>query len=508
MTSLSRVTGLVRDIAFAQVLGSGLLADAFFVAFRIPNFFRRIFAEGAFSVAFVPVYSEYEAYGGEARAKAFLDLMFGRLCLILLAVTALGVIGAPVLVMVLAPGFQSEPEKFQSTIEALRFTFPYLFFVSLVAMAGGILNTRDRFSVPALTPVLLNVCLIGAVFLLVPRAENVAVALGLGVLIAGVVQFGFQVPFLRLERRMPMPRIRPRNSEDQFGIEGVRKVYRLMLPSIFGTSVAQLNLLINTILASFLVTGSVSWLYYSDRLMEFPLGIFGIALATAILPTLSAQHASGSTVEFSRTLEWALRLACLISVPASVALAVLAEPLMIVLFQYGEYSPRDAEMAGRSLVAFAIGLLALVWVKVLAPGFFARQDTKTPVKAGAIAVVANIVFSLLLIRPLGHVGLAYATSIAAFINAGLLYKWLRADRVYRPDGGWAVFFFRVALAAVAMGLVLGFFVGDSQNWLDAGVFRRVGLLAQWVLLGAAIYFSCLYAMGIRFHQFLRGPLNE
>jgi putative peptidoglycan lipid II flippase len=508
MTGLSRVTGLVRDIALAQVLGSGLLADAFFVAFRIPNFFRRIFAEGAFSVAFVPVYSEYEAQGGEVPAKAFLDLMFGRLCLILFAVTVLGVIGAPVLVMVLAPGFQSEPEKFQSTIDALRFTFPYLFFISLVAMAGGILNTRDRFSVPALTPVLLNVCLIGAIFLLVPRYENAAVALGLGVLIAGVVQFGFQLPFLRLERRMPVPRIRPRNSEDQSGLEGVRKVYRLMLPAIFGSSVAQLNLLINTMLASTLVTGSVSWLYYSDRLMEFPLGIFGIALGTVILPTLSAQHANGSPAEFSRTLEWALRLACLISVPASVALAVLAEPLMIVLFQYGEFSPRDAEMAGRSLVAFAVGLLALVWVKVLAPGFFARQDTKTPVKAGAIAVVVNIVFSLLLFQPLGHVGLAYAMSIAAFVNAGLLYRWLRADRVYRPERGWSVYIFRVVLAATVMGLVLGFFAGDSKNWLDAGTLHRVGFLAQWVLLGGAIYFSCLYAMGIRFHQFLRRPVHE
>jgi putative peptidoglycan lipid II flippase len=508
MTGLSRVTGLVRDIAFAQVLGSGLLADAFFVAFRIPNFFRRIFAEGAFSVAFVPVYSEYETQGGEVRAKAFLDLMVGRLCLILLAVTVLGVIGAPVLVMILAPGFQSEPEKFQSTIDALRFTFPYLFFISLVAMAGGILNTRGRFSVPAVTPLLLNVCLIGAIFLLVPRSENAAVALGIGVLIAGIAQFGFQVPFLRIEKRMPMPRIRPRKPEDQSGMEGVRKVYRLMLPAIFGSSVAQFNLLINTMLASTLVTGSVSWLYYSDRLMEFPLGIFGIALATAILPTLSTQHANGLPTEFSRTLEWALRLACLICVPASVALAVLAEPLMIVLFQYGEFSPRDSEMAGRSLVAFAIGLPALVCVKVLAPGFFARQNTKTPVKAGVIAVVVNIVFSLLLIWPLEHVGLAYAMSIAAFVNAGLLYRWLCADQVYRPENGWVTYFVRVVLAAAVMGLALGFFIGDSKSWLDVGALRRVNLLAQCVLLGGAIYFSSLYAMGIRFHKFLRRPVNE
>ena len=333
-------------------------------------------------------------------------------------------------------------------------------------------------------------------------------ALGIGVLIAGFVQLGFQLPFLRLEGRMPMPRFRLRNSEDQSGIEGVRKVYRLMLPAIFGVSVAQFNLLINTILASFLVTGSVSWLYYSDRLMEFPLGIFGIALATAILPTLSTQYASGSSAEFSRTLDWALRLACLVSAPASVALAVLAEPLMIVLFQYGEFSPRDAEMAGRSLVAFAVGLLALVWVKVLAPGFYARQNTKTPVKAGVIAVGVNIVFSLLLIWSLGHAGLAYAMSIAAFVNAGLLYRYLLVDRVYRPERGWATYLLRVLIAATAMGLVLGFFVEDSKHRIEAWVLRRVGVLTQWLLLGGAIYFCSLYAMGIRFHQFLRRPVNE
>jgi putative peptidoglycan lipid II flippase len=502
MTGLSRIAGLVRDIVFAQFLGSGLLADAFFVAFRIPNFFRRIFAEGAFSVAFVPVYSGYEAQVGGACTGEFLDFMSGRLGLILLSLTALGTIGAPVLVTMIAPGFLDHPEKFEATTKALRLTFPYLFFISFVAMAGGILNTRERFAVPAITPLFLNVCLIGAVFLLVPRMENAAVALGLGVLIAGIVQLAFQLPFLRLERRLPTPRVNPRSSADEEGLEGVRKVFRLMLPAFFGTSVAQVNLLVNTVVASFLVTGSVSWLYYSDRLMEFPLGIFGIALATVILPKLSSQYVSESLDAFSQTLEWALRLVFVICIPASVALAVLSEPLMIVLFQRGEFSPQDAEMAGRSLVAFAAGLLAFVSVKVLAPGFFARQDTKTPVKAGVFSVIVNIVFCLVLFKPLDHVGLAVATSIAGFVNAGLLCRWLYVEKIYQPAKGWTLYALKVVLSAAIMGLILWFGSGDSEKWLEARTLSRVGMLIQWVTIGGVSYFCSLYAFGIRFHQFI------
>jgi putative peptidoglycan lipid II flippase len=505
MTGLSRITGLVRDVAFAQILGSGLFADAFFVAFRIPNFFRRIFAEGAFSVAFVPVYSETETQGGEGQAKAFLDLLLGRLCVILFFVTAIGIIGAPLLVSILAPGFQSDPEKFQTTVSALRFTFPYLFFISLVAMAGGILNTHGRFAGPAATPILLNVCLLAAIVLLVPIFQNPAVALGVGVLIAGLVQLGFQLPFLHIERRLPAPRIRSRNRDDQLGREDVQKVFRLMLPSLFGVSVAQLNVLINTVLASFLITGSVSWLYYSDRLMEFPLGVFGIALATAILPTLSSQYSEQMPDKFSETLDWALRLACLISIPASVALVVLSEPLMITIFQYGKFSAFDASMSARSLVAFAAGLFAFVSVKVLAPGFFARQDTKTPVKAGVIAVIVNIAFSLLLIRPLGHVGLACATSIAGFTNAGLLLWWLRKKGAYSPLTGWPGHLTRIVLASTLMGLVLVFFVNDSKVWLDASVLLRVALMGQGILVGTAVYFLSLFMMGLRFWHLLRRP---
>jgi len=508
MTVLSRITGLARDIVFAQILGSGLFADAFFVAFRIPNFFRRIFAEGAFSAAFVPVYSEFEARGVESETKAFLDLVLGRLCLILFIVTIFGVIGAKFLVIGLAPGYQAEPEKFQATVDALRFTFPYLFFISLVSMAGGILNTRGRFAVPAATPILLNICLMGAIVLLSQKFDTPTVALAVGVLIAGVIQFGFQLPFLQLERRLPIPKLRPSNREVESDLEGTNKVFRLMLPALFGVSVAQFNLLINTVLASFLVTGSVSWLYYSDRLMEFPLGVFGIALATVILPTLSIQHSNKAADDFSGTLDWALRLAWLLSAPASVALIVLAEPLMISFFQYGEFSSFDANMAGRSLAAFASGLFAFVSVKVLAPAFFARQDIKTPVKAGAIAVVVNILFSLLLIRPLAHVGLAVATSIAGFVNAGLLYWWLRVDRIYKPANGWLSYFLRVTFAAALMGLVIALFANDPRSWLEASATSRVTLLVKEVLVGSSVYFLTLYAMGIRLGAVLRNKKND
>jgi|TARA_Y100000310_G_scaffold333986_1_gene412694 putative peptidoglycan lipid II flippase len=500
MTLLSRVTGLVRDIAFAQFLGSGLMADAFFVAFRIPNFLRRVFGEGAFAVAFVPVYTEYEARYPPHQARAFLELMAGRLSVILLALTVAGVAGAPLVVMAIAPGFLEDPAKYDATVSALRLTFPYLFFISLVAMAGGILNTRDRFVVPAVTPVLLNLCLIGAVWLLLPRMANAALALALGVLLAGIVQLAFQLPFLRVCNRLPRPRLKAHGGNDEVGAQGVQQVFRLMLPALFGVSIAQINLLINTLLASFLVTGSVSWLYYSDRLMEFPLGVFGIALATVILPTLSAQYTRAAEGAFADTMDWALRLVFLVTVPAAAALAVLAFPLMVVLFQRGEFSPNDALMAARSLAAFALGLVPFALVKVLAPGFYARQDTKTPVRAGAVAMVVNAVVAVVLVFSLAHVGLALATSVAGVINAALLYRYLLRDTGFTPSSGWGGFLARITLATVAMAALLWYGMGEPQSWLDAPVLERVGRLAGWVLAGGGAYLAALYLLGIRVHR--------
>jgi len=343
---------------------------------------------------------------------------------------------------------------------------------------------------------------------LVPRAQNASVVLGLGVLVAGFAQLAFQLPFLKIERRLPTPRIRTHTTDQEIAASKTKKVFNLMLPALFGTSIAQLNLLVNTIIASFLVTGSVSWLYYSDRLMEFPLALIGIALATVILPSLSANYATRSVVEFSRTLEWALRLSLLFALPASVGLIVLSEQLMIVLFYYGEFSLRDVKMAGHSLIAFAIGLSAFIWVKVLAPGYFARQDTKTPIKAGIWAIIANLVFSLLLYRPLQHVGLACATSISGFVNAVLLYWWLRSSGIYRPKDKWAAYVFRIFTASLIMGVVLQIFVGDASTWIGRSGGMRVLMLIQWIVIAHLIYFASLYIMGMQVHRIFQRPVNE
>ena len=505
MTLLSRVTGLVRDIAFAQYLGSGALADAFFVAFRIPNFFRRVFGEGAFSVAFVPVFSEYEARYPARQARAFLDLMAGRLAIVLVLFSLGGVLAAPVLVSLLAPGFTSDPEKYQITVSMLRLTFPYLFFISLVAMAGGILNTRERFGAHAATPVLLNLCLIGAVWLVVPHVPDPAIALGGGVLLAGVVQLAFQFPFLRQVRRIPRPRLRAATPDQQVGSQGVIQVLRLMLPAVFGVSIAQINLLINTILASFLITGSVSWLYYSDRLMEFPLGVFGIALATVILPTLSRQIAQSQQEAYRQTLDWALQLVFLICLPAAAALVVLAFPLMVTLFQYGAFLASDATMAADSLRAFALGLVGFVLVKVLAPGFYARKDTRTPVLIGAIAMIINAVVAVLLVWSLAHVGLALATSIAGLANAVLLYRRLVLKTGFALTSGWGLFLARVILATLLMSVVLFYGTGNDTTWVLASVWGRVGKLGLLICAGGLSYLAVLYLSGLQVHRLLGRP---
>lgn len=491
MTLISRITGLVRDVVFAGLIGAGAsaAADAFYTAFRIPNFLRRIFGEGALSQAFVPVFAEYRARTPE-EARAFVDRITGVLGAVLFGVTAVGVVAAPLLVTVLAPGFLGDSHKYSLTVQMLRIIFPYLLFVSLIALAAGVLNTYGRFGAAAFTPVLLNLSLIGAAFWIAPRLEEPVIGLAWGVFIAGVVQLLFQLPFLKRIGMLPRPRLGVRHA-------GVRKVGRLMLPAIFGVSVAQINLLVNTFLASFLVTGSVSWLYYSDRLMEFPLGVFGIALATVILPNLSHQHAAASREQFSHLLDWALRWVFLISVPASVALIVLAGPLLATLFHRGEFNENDVHMSAQALTAFAAGLLGFILIKVLAPGFYARQDTKTPTRIGAISLVVNIVFSLLLVLPLRHTGLALAVSISALVNAALLFCALRRENVYRAVPGWSVFLVRVSGAAATMGLLLVWGAGDIDGWLYADTFERVGRLAFWICAGVLVYVSVLGILGVR-----------
>ena len=497
MTSLSRVTGFIRDMVYAQMFGAGSGTDAFFVAFRIPNLLRRLFAEGAFSQAFVPVFSEYQTQRSREELEELVDQVAGTLGVILLLITAIGVLAAPVLILLFAPGFTADADQYDLTVAMLRITFPYLLFISLTAFAGGVLNSCGKFAIPAVTPVLLNLTMIAAALWLAPRMEQPVMGLAWGVFIAGIVQLGFQIPFLGEVKLLPRPRW-------GWAARGVRQVLNLMLPALFGSSVAQINLLLNTVLASFLVSGSVSWLYYSDRLVEFPLGIFGVALGTVILPKLSRQHVEAETEGFSRTLDWALRWALLIGMPATVALIILSGPILSALFQYGEFDARDVIMSARSLMAFTLGLIAFMLIKVLAPGFYARQDTRSPVKYGLIAIGANTVLVLILIWPLAHTGLALATSLAALLNAGLLFINLRRREIYQPRAGWVKFLTQLFVANLAMGLVLWFGAGTLESWIHANARERLWHLTWLIAAGGGGYLLAVLAVGIRPRQLLHG----
>ena len=492
MTMLSRVLGLVRDVVIARMLGASAGADAFFVALKIPNFFRRLFAEGAFNQAFVPVLSEYRSKGSMAATKLLVDRVAGTLGTVVALITLVGVLAAAGVVWLFAPGFGDDPVKRALTVEMLRLTFPYLFFISLTAFAGGILNSWNRFAVPAFTPVLLNLSLIGCALFLAPQfaEDRMAVALAWGVLIAGVAQLLFQLPFLARLNLMPVPRM-------GWSDPGVRKIMTLMVPALFGASVYQLNSLVNTVLASLLETGSVTWLYYTDRLIELPLGIFAVAIGTVILPSLSSKHVDASSEAFSRTLDWAIRMVLLIGLPAALALVVLAEPLLSTLFQYGEFTAFDVAKTAESLRAYSAGLLAAMLIKVLAPGFYARQDTRTPVKIGVIAMLANMAFGAMLVWEWRHVGLATAMALSAWLNAGLLYLGLRRAGVYQPLKGWLFHWGRMVAAGVAMAAATYWLSLLTQAWTEAGMWNRVGWLSLIVISGLAIYGASLLILGLR-----------
>ncbi len=500
MTMLSRVLGLARDVVFAHTIGASAGADAFFVAFKIPNFLRRLFAEGAFAQAFVPVLSEYREKGSVEAVKGLIDRVCGCLGLTLFLLTIVVVLAAPLVALVFAPGFWNDPFKLALTQEMLRITFPYLLLISLTGFAGAILNSYDRFAVPAITPVFLNLCLISSAVWVSPYFEQPVIAIAWGVLAAGMVQLGFQLPFLWKIRLLPAPKV-------DFADPGVKRVLLLMAPAIFGVSVSQINLLLDTVLASFLPTGSVSWLYYSDRLVELPLGIFAIAIGTVILPSLSRQFVGENKEKFSQTIDWALRLILLIAIPASVALFVLAVPILTVLFEYGKTGASDIAMSALSLQAYALGLLAFMLIKVLAPGYFSRQDTKTPVKIGIIAMAVNMLFNLILVFPfhywwqIGHVGLALATALAAWLNAGLLYRGLRREGVYRPIKGWVGYLIRLGAANVVMALLLIMAVNTVGSWSDLLIYERVVTMAVVCCLGGAVYLLVLLILGVRMADF-------
>jgi putative peptidoglycan lipid II flippase len=498
-TLASRVLGLVRDVAFAAFLGAGAkpLMDAFLVALKIPNFLRRLFAEGSFQQAFVPVLAEYKAKHGEAATRELIDRVTGTLAGVLLVITVVGCLAAPLLVYAFAPGFQQDGTRFELAASMLRITFPYLFFISLTALAGAILNTFGRFAVPAFTPVLLNVVQIITVVWIAPTADDPALVLAGGVFVAGLVQMLFQVPFLMRIAKLPRPRW-------DWQHPGVQRVLQLMIPSLFGSSITQISLLLDTILASLMVMGSVSWLYYADRLMEFPLGVFGIALATVVLPALSQRHAEASPEGFRATLDWALRLTFVIAVPASVGLFLLAGPMLSTLFQYGEFTVRDVQMASSALMAYAVGMFGFTLAKILAPAFFARQDTTTPVRVGLIALGATMAFNVFVVLPwtlmdgeAPHTGLAIATSLGAFVNAGLLYRGLRRAGVYQPLPGWGPLLLQVGLANLAMGAVLSYGSPELSVWLGWGAATRISQLGLWVGAGALTYLVVLVAAGLR-----------
>ena len=497
MTLLSRILGLARDVVFARFFGATIVMDAFLVANRIPNMLRRFFAEGAFAQGFVPVMARYSEKHDHAEAKQLVDAVAGTLGLILFLITLAGVIAAPVLVMIVAPGFIGEDGRFDLATAMLRFTFPYLLFVSLTAFAGGILNTYGRFAVPAFTPVILNVVLIAGALWLAPTLEEPGMALAYAVFAAGLIQLLFQIPFLSRIHAVPRPRWQPHHP-------GVKRVMKLMLPAIFGSSVAQVNVLLGGIIASLLGVGKISLLYFSDRLMEFPLGLFGIALATVTLPTLSRQHANESRREFSDTVDWSMKLVLLIAVPAAIGLIVLAEPLVATIFYGGEFTVFDVRMTALALQAFALGLVGFSYVKILAPAYFARENTRTPVKIGLVALAVNFILSVVLAYALTraefegtHAGLALAISVSAILNAWLLYRGLRRDGVLRHAPGWGKLLLQVVAAVVVMTLCLVYMERSLDWWVTASAVERLVWLSASVFASMAAYSAILLILGLR-----------
>ncbi|HEX9397687.1 MAG TPA: murein biosynthesis integral membrane protein MurJ [Burkholderiales bacterium] len=496
LTTVSRVLGYARDFFIARIFGAGLLTDAFFVAFKIPNLLRRLFAEGAFSQAFVPILAEHKNKNSLEETRLLIDATSTVLFLALIVAAALGMAAAPLIVYVTAPGFAAQPEKFELTVQLLRVTFPYIAFISLVALSAGILNTWNRFAVPAITPALLNISFIVGAAFFADRFDPPVLVLAWAVFAGGALQLAFQIPFLLKINLLPRWRF-------DLNHPGLRRLLLLMAPAAFGVSVSQVSLLINQIFASFLQTGSVSWLYYADRLMEFPAGVLGVALGTILLPSLSKYHADANPAEYSRLLDWGLRMTLLLALPAAAALAVLALPLVAALFHYGRFGTEDAWMTREALVAYSAGLVGMILVKILAPGFYARQDIVTPVKIGLATLAATQAMNLLFVGPLRHAGLALAIGLGACLNAGLLYFYLRKRKIYAPQPGWLVFLLKVAASVAFMAVVLFTAMGEPGWWLAAPWQWRLPALGGLVALGAAAYGACLFAFGFRPREFSR-----
>ncbi|MFW2570426.1 murein biosynthesis integral membrane protein MurJ [Legionella sp. 29fVS95] len=500
MTLMSRLVGFARDMILAQLFGAQAGMDAFYVAFRIPNFMRRLFAEGAFSQAFVPVLAEYQQTRTVDEVRTFIARIAGQLGVILSIVTVIGVLAAPVIIFIFAPGFGENSVRSLLATEMLRLTFPFLMLVSLTAMAGAILNTYGYFGVPAFTPVLLNICMILAALYLCPLLSQPVVGLAWGVLIAGIAQLLFQIPFLYQRKLLVKPKL-------VWSDPGVKRVLKLMIPALFGVSIAQINLMVDSIFASFLKVGSVTWLYYTDRLTDFPLGVFGVAIATVILPHLSRRHAEQSNEKFSRALDWGLRLLLLIGIPSALGLSLFAMPLIAGCFAYGKFSAYDLIQTQKSLIALGSGVPAFMMVKVLASGFYARQDIKTPVKVGALVMLINSLLCLVFIWPLAHAGLTLASALAGYINCAILLFLLKRRGIYQPMTGWLKYILQLGVANTAVAVYLLLMTGSMSFWLAQSPVLRLTWLLAHVTVAVLIYFVSLYVTGIRPAQF-RGHMKE
>lgn len=500
MTLISRLMGFARDMVFANLFGVNAATDAFFVAFKIPNFLRRLFAEGAFAQAFVPMLTDYRQNAEQRQLQEFVDNTVGTLMVLLSGITLMGILAAPILISMFAPGFLWAEGQYQLAVQLLRITFPYLCFITLTAFAGAILNAHGKFAVPAITPVFLNICMIIAAIWLAPLFEQPILALSWGVFAAGVVQLVFQLPALWRLGLWPRPRWGWQDSS-------VRRTLKLMTPALFAVSVVQINLLFDTLMASFLASGSVSWLYYSDRLVEFPLGILGVAVATVVLPHLSSHHAADNPLAFSRALDWGLKLVLIVGLPATLGLMLLAQPLVSTLFQYNEFGADDAWMASKSLMAFAAGLLAFMLIKLLVAGFSAQNDIKTPVHFGIYSVVSNVILCLVLIVPLAHAGVALATSLAAYLNAGLLLWALLKQRIYQPANGWWIFIARVILATAAMSGFLLYSV-DAGLWMAWNASQRGLHLLATISAAMLIYAVVIFGLGVRIRDLTEHKLSS
>ncbi len=496
MTLLSRITGLAREIVGASLFGAGATMDAFQVAWRIPNFLRRLFAEGAFTQAFVPVFAETRSKQGDDKTRLLADQVASLLALVLFGVTLIGVAAAPFLVQATAWGFAADANKFDLTVAMLRITFPYIFFISLTSFAAGVLNTYGSFKVPAFTPVLLNIAVIATAVLAAPYCNPPVLALAWGTLLGGLLQLAFQAPALK--RIGMLPRLSWPKPD-----ESVKRVLRLMVPAAFGVSVAQVSILINTQIASFLGDGAVSWVSYADRLMEFPSAMLGVALGTVLLPSLVKHHAEDQPEEYSRLLDWGLRVTLLLTLPAAFALALLATPLIATLFHRGAFLARDVLMVKPALIAYAVGLTGIILVKVLAPAFYARQNIKTPVKIAVFTLAVTQLFNLAFVPIYRHAGLTLSIGLGACANAALLYYFIRKGGIHTPQAGWPLFLLKLLVALVAMCGVLWGIAGAEDFWLHATTLAKALRLSWVVTAGAASYFLVLGALGFRLRDFSR-----